>query len=578
MADSPGDFILECEQFFIPYHTNAAHLFTRYDFRGEDRVGFFLEASWHLEGIHTINLPITIYPRQNNAGQIVMTSYFNDYYNRIYFLPSRLDFGSITQDTPLTLTVWNAFLTESLFQGLTLVNAQGVEVSGGVTAPYVFKPLESAVFTFTASPNGPPDLTGSAVWDFETAYGDGDNYTIELSGRRAKINPLYVNWSGPYSVEYQFKTDIFTTRNGREQRRALRQTPRKIFDYLSTPYRDLFRAFQDLLASWHNNVVIMPELPRQVVLVEPLAVEDLTAEIAANTADWLVPNMQVIVANGDLYESRTIESVAGTTLTFSGPGLGDWPTGSKIHPALSGRVSGSLNGAHLTSNVARVQVKFEVTPASEMVLPLPNPPLMFNGRELFVTKFNWLHDVDVTYESEREVVDYQFGRVLIATPFPFSSTVRKTTFLGRNYDETKLLLDFFCRCRGQRGEFYMPTWEEDIIVYQNVPSASADLRIRGTDFYTSYKDSTVYKAVMVRLKNGAVYYRRVQSVVLRDDDIGVDSVIVCDENFPASFTPADVLMVSWMPVWRHATDTLTIVWETNSVAQTEMTFKVLEDL
>lgn len=570
--------MLECEQFFVPYHTNIPHLFTRFNFNGVDRLGYYLEGSDFLDGLNTINLPITIYPRQDNPGQTVMSSYFNDYYNRIYFLPARLDFGSITQDTPLTLVVWNAFLTPSLFQGLTLINASGVEVAGGVAAPYTFKPLESATFVFTASPNGPPDLAGSALWDFETAYGDGDNYTIELAGRRAKINPLYVNWQSQYAVEYQFKTDIFTSRTGKEQRRALRQTPRKVFDYLSTPYRELFRAFQDLLASWHNNVVIMAELPRQVVLVEPLMVEDMTAEIAPNNADWLVPGMPVIVAHGDLYESRNIESVAGTTVTFTGPGLGDWPTGAKLHPAVSGRVSGSLTGRHLTSNVATVQVQFEVTPASEIVLPLPNPPIVFNGRELFDTKFNWLHEVDVNYESEREVVDYTFGRVLIATPFPFSSVMRKVTFLGKNYDEAKLLLDFFCRCRGQRGEFYMPTWEQDIIIYQTVLANSPDMRIRGTDFYTAYKDSTVYKAVMVRLKNGTVFYRRVQSVVLRDDDIGVDSVIICTETFPVSFTPDDILMISWMPVWRHATDTLTIVWETHSVAQVEMTFKVLEDL
>ncbi len=562
----------------IPYPDNWDDLTERFDFVDYWQ-GFFVEESfWIPLGTFANNLPVNLLPKENRAGDIEQYTFFDDYYNRIYFLPSRLDFGAITQPTPLTLIVWNAFLGPSDFQELTLINAQGVEVSGGQAAPYTFKPLETVVYTFTASASGPPDLNGTAVWDFDTPYTDDDNYTLSLVGRRARVNPLHVNWKDSYTIEYSFKTEMITSRNGKEQRRSLRQTPRKVIQYTATPWRDVFRAFQELLAYWHNNVVIVGEMPRQVTLEQPLLADDLVAIVEDNDADWLIPGMPVVIENRQQAESRTIDSVVGTSISFNGPGIRDWDAGVKIHPALSGRLAASVSGKKHTDRVAEVSVSFEQTPASEIVLPVPNAPEIFNGREMFLTKFNWGDGVDMTWESEREVVDYGFGRIGVFTPYPFTSNIRKLTFVGRNYAQAKLLLDFFVRCQGQRGEFYMPTWEQDIIIYRDVPSNSSDLRILNTDFYTTYKDSTVYKAIMIRLRDGTKLFRRVQSVVVADDDIGLDSVITVDTSFVTGFTAADVLMISWMPVWRHATDNLSIEWLTNSVAQLQMSFKVLEDL
>jgi hypothetical protein len=228
--------------------------------------------------------------------------------------------------------------------------------------------------------------------------------------------------------------------------------------------------------------------------------------------------------------------------------------------------------------VGSIRATFDVTPVSEPFVNPPVAPETFKGRELFMTRPNWGSQPSIDFKAIRDVVDFDRGKTAVFTPVAFQSRVSTYSYIGRDYDTAKAALDFFCRMLGQAKEFYMPTWEQDIIIKGTTSSGSTHIRVAGTSFATAYADSTVYKALTVFLLDGTIYHRIVADIYVVDDLIGQDSIISVTEAFPEILDANNVRMISWLPVWRHASDTLTVEWKTNSVAQYQMAMKMLEDL
>lgn len=523
-------------------------------------------------GSFTDNLPVTVISDRDRNGK-KFRSFFEDYYNRVYFLPPNVQFGQISSTADRDVVVWNAHLDFTELSTITISNGEGLSLDGPAV-PYDFKPLELVTYTLTASIDGPPTLDADITFVFDTP----ETFILDVTGTRAKVSLLVPNWRRAYQIEYQFKTDIFTSRSGKEQRRALRSTPRKKLSFEATPTFSQLRQFNELMASWHNNTIILPEVPRQAVLALASDAGDAIIQLTDDAPDWIIAGATVVLAYKGQYETRRVDSVTGPQVVFTGVTGLNWPVGTKVHPGVSGRLAATIRSRRETNAVGVVQVEMDVTPASEPVIALPAAPATFNGRELFTMKPNWSELPDVTYESHREEIDYTRGRTAIFTPIDFTTRTRRQTFTGRSYQDMNLIREHFERMRGQRGEFYMATWERDIEPGPLVPAGSKTIRIYGTDFAEQYEDSTVYKAVMVQFRDGSIQYNVVKDIYTVDDADGLDSVIQVADSWSQDISQENVRIASWLLVWRHATDTLTIEWLTNTVGQCQLTIRSLEDL
>lgn len=534
----------------------------------EDRQG--LGSALSLFGDATDTQPVELVSEAR--GGVMQRSFFEDYYNRVYFLPASVQFGPISATTERRVRVWNAYLHDVVLNDITLIDAEGLSIAGEAT-PFTFLPLQFVNYTLIASINGLPELHAGVLFDFDT-----EDYLLSVNGSRAKIATVSPNWKNAYTIEYQFKTEVFTSRSGKEQRRALRTTPRKSLSFQATPTFGALRAFNEIMASWQNNVIVLPEVPRQALFSVPMAGGEFEVTLAAAAPDWIAPGVAVILNFGTVYETRRVESVDIDQVTFTGASALDWPAGTKMHPALGGRLGLTVQSKRETNAVAVVSVEFAVTPASEPVLPLPDAPVVFNGREAFLVKPNWGSQPDVTYEGNREDIDYDRGLVTTFTPIDFTTRLHRFTFTGRAYSDMLLIENSFKRMRGQRGEFYMPTWENDIVPRKTASAGSNTLSIAGPEFGAAYQDSTLHRAVMVLLADGTMKLNMVQDIYVVDDSEGLNSAVQFQDPWGVDLTPENVRMISWLFCCRHATDTLTIEWMTNTVGQVQLNVRVLEDL
>jgi hypothetical protein len=500
-------------------------------------------------------------------------SFFDDFYSQVYFIPVFLDFGTISGAVIRTVYAWNANFRPAILKTITPRTIEGVSIETE-DLPLTFKPLQLQHFTFTAYDNvGDITLDGWADFAFE----GGEQHSVKLEGVRARLAPFVPNWRETYTVAYEFKTDIFTSTSGKEQRRALRQAPRKRLEFTVTAKNELLRQIQGTIVANQNLPLVIAESPRMVsTTARQLAGTGAVA--VDDTPDWLVPQATVLAVHGAVSEVRKVAAAGGGSVAFAAEATIDWPPETRIYALVRGYLETSISMTRKTNTVAEMTMKVSVPPGSEVQAPLPAPPLMFNGRELWNHRPNWKDDPDFTYDHDRVTVDYGWGRTADYQIVPFGTMTGKWTFLGRNWHQVELMRQFFERQRGQRGEFYMPTWNADIAIVRPSPINSQVLRVHGTQFSKDFGSSTIHKAVAVLMRSGVWHYNLVESIGLLRDEYGDDSGIQVRDPWPEELRPDTVSMICWMPVWRFAVDELSVAWATNSVAQISLAMKTLEDL
>lgn len=503
---------------------------------------------------------------------IKSTAYFHDFYNRVHLAPLQIDFGAIGGNVAANAAIWNAYLSPITLSSIVGQNLDGVSINGP-NVPRVLKALESANYSVSVAGSGLPVVAASFTFNFS----DGTTLRLPITATRAKLWPYGPNWSNGYNVTLEYKTDMTVSRSGMERRRALRMTARKTIEFTALVRGEQQRAFNRLMLTWQNRTFYFPEITRRVNTITEMAAGTSSVTVDG-TANWLIAGQSVMLIDGQTSDLRRVETVIGEVVTFASKSVRVWPTGTRLHPALEGNIAAETAVSGLTNAVSTVAILFEVRAASELPLADTAPEVLFNGREVFLRKPNWAQPVETTHSFPSELLDYGRGTTTRYRPIDFQTRFRRATFLGRNSVEVQKIEDFFRRMKGQRGEFYMPTGENDLPLKLAVAADTNTIRTQGIDVVIDWLGDRVNKAIRIQFEDGRQLFAKVLAVGEVNDSDGRDSLIYVESRWPFAFNPSEVTMISWMPLWRHATDLLSIEWVTDSVAQIALSLRTLPDL
>jgi hypothetical protein len=380
--------------------------------------------------------------------------------------------------------------------------------------------------------------------------------------------PLLPLLDRAYRVRREYATEVITNRDGSEQRRSLRQTPRKAVEFDTTIRNGRRLDFDRFMVRALRQELAHPELPRFATVSAAITATDTTAEVDA-VPSWLVAGADVFLRNHITLAQATVDSIAGTTVTFTAAIDDDWPAGTLIHPALAGRLAAETGLATRYRVVDDVDVTFEVTPGSEPAEDEGAAAATFQNREVFLKQPNIWLPVTTAHEQMREAVDFGYGVAETFHPVAFTPRIRQGVYSTLDGEAAEELRAFFTRMKGRRNEFRMPTFEADLPLVEAAGSATQTLRVEGTDVATIYDGSSLYDAVAAFV-DGVWRFRRVTGIA---EDAGASVVTVSTVwgiDIPVTAT------VSWMPVWRLATDVFEAEWVMLRHATVQLTFQMLK--
>ncbi|AWY09486.1 tail tape measure protein [Ruegeria phage vB_RpoS-V16] len=390
---------------------------------------------------------------------------------------------------------------------------------------------------------------------------------MTLLTRNARIAATRPNWRDPVRVEYEFQTEVFTSRDGTEQRWATRQQPRVSIQFTTLLDREkLARHRADMVSGLQIPLAVRAEWSRVALAAEALAgasTVDLTAAPA-----WALPGNMMILTSGTAEELVEIASVSGATVTLAAPLTGDFPAGARVVRAYMANLGDRADFQAESDSVWVGNMRYSAVPGLNTE-PVPGVDLdRFEMREVFLTKPNWRTQPRLEFIQEQEEFDPGFGRTEITSPELSGHLRTRLGFTAVSSDRADSIIGLFMRMKGRRGSFWMPTWSRDIIPSATALAGANQFQVDGADFRTAYADNPVFQVMIAFWPDGTYQINRVASIAGT-----TDSEITFADNWLNAITPAAKIM--WLTLSRFDGDALEVRWQTDGVAEIAFNVKTL---
>ena len=309
-------------------------------------------------GALTLHQPIAI--RSLSATAKRQRSFFDDWYNRVHVTPRLMNFGFVSSELYRQVSVWNAYLGPTTLGSITILSNSNVGVSG-TPLPKTLKQFEALVYTVSVAADGDATIDTTVAFNITDRP---DAPRLKVTGQRARLFEFRPNWANSVSVRLEYRTDISTSRSGKEQRRALRGEARKTIEFTIAVHRDRLLAFQRLMAKWQSRPVSMGDPTRQVLTTTAMDVGYMGVTVAS-IPKWLVAGAAVLLESGDTREVVLVDQVDGNDVTFTSGAVNTWAVGASVRPIVSGLLSTELSETYLSDELAEIAISLAVDPGSE---------------------------------------------------------------------------------------------------------------------------------------------------------------------------------------------------------------------
>lgn len=377
------------------------------------------------------------------------------------------------------------------------------------------------------------------------------------------------DYSSGLEIRRSFLTDIATSRNGTEQRRALRDVPRLSMSYSANiSGQDLIEAKHELRFA-QNQPHAVPDYSRFVASTGSSGAGNTSLTVASPPA-WMAIGQLAFLCSATASELVLIDGVSGSTISLAGALANAWPSGSIIRPVIHGLLEGSIRASRLTRAAHRLSINVDAYPGGEPPEAEGTATDTFNGYEVFTGEQDFAGATGISYIWPVEQVDFGIGRTAQFRPIEQHQQIIEAAFNSRTRAEAVSIEQFWLRQKGRRGTFYRPTCEKDMVLAANASGLTID--IEGTrladDYGAGYWDSPYTDtAIELVLRNGTRLRRLINAVSLA----GSNSRLSLDSSTTAAV--ADVARISWMPLCRFANDDLITRWEAPTVATIQASFQ-----
>lgn len=391
---------------------------------------------------------------------------------------------------------------------------------------------------------------------------------MKILNRVGRIATTKPNWVSSVTQEYQFKTSIITAFEGWEQREAMRETARVALQYRSAlNTRGLQRHMGDL-AEDPTGLFVIPVVWRNTELSASAASGQPDVTVA-EVPFWLVPGASVVISDDQTEEAAVVASVAGSVVTLTENLQTSFGAASRVYQAYSARSQSRSQFSALVSTLWEGNVRYEVDPTSDPQARPASAPEVFEDREVFLTRPNWRSAPRVEFSDTREVFDPGRGNIDVFDVRDEIQHVVRLAYTGLSAAKSEELIAFFLRMKGRRNSFYMPTWQADIPLADTALSGSSILDLPGEDFLLSYGGTNTYETLFVRFADGSHQINRVAAF----GQAGPNTRLTMQDPWAQDVTPDTVR--NFCPLWRFASDTLSVSWLSSDVAEMEFALQTI---
>ena len=430
------------------------------------------------------------------------------FFDNVFVSPPVIDAGLITGGESFEFSIWHSYRSSLQLAGVTESGADGVDLDG-IRSGRVDSFVSSSYSVFLNQASG--DLGYRASFDF----GQAGSYSFQLSATMAIVLHFPIDWSMQPELRQSYLTETIESWSGAEQRISLRDQPR-----LSATYQfGLTDADQYLFGNLVGNFSgkhLVPLWPYQSELAAPVSRFDSKATVSDLSA-WVVPGCRVMLSDADMWEICLVASVAGLEVAFSDLVKKNYRSGARLVPVSQAWINDEVSSVAHGMNVEVTGASFDFDEV-ELLRPAPVDDFtIFNDRRVLDIRPDRSRDCTLQYKRLRETLDPSIGGRYIHDRI--QGAIKYLQFSWRFFDpkSRKRFDDFAELERGAQGEFYIESPLVAMHLVKDIEAPTLEITIAEANYKNFLKSNTFAPAVALKLYNGTVLYRNVDSAVQGQD-------------------------------------------------------------
>lgn len=521
-------------------------------------------------GAVTSTFPVSLSPL--TLAGYVAGAFSDDYYHRVHLTPSHIELGNIASETAAQVLLWNAHLAPISLTDIELTNAAGITVQGGVPAPGTIAALRELTYSVVVSLDGPPAIDASVTWAFDSL----PDPVLTLAGSRIIAWAFTPDWRNGVTELLEWLTDVMRSPTGREQRRALRLSPRRSFT-ARVIVDGMDRQLLDLvLWNWASRIWAAPVWHDGQRLQTPVVAGADTIPCATAGREFTPGSLALLRGSrADQSEVVTIQSVSPGALTLARPLTNSWARGTSIWPAVPARLTELPTLSRLTDNASETIVTFQQVGVVESEIAAPVES--YRGRPVLAVAPDESEVLTTQVQRLLHELDSMTGPVHRVDSASRSFTLQSYRFLeyGRaGHVALRGLLHFL---QGRLQAIWLPTFADDLNLAEALPGVSTAMVVRNIGYFR-YGGGAGRRDIRIQLRSGAVFHRRIEAASAIDND---REQLTLDTALGQTVTPAEVVRISWLALCRLDQDAVEFLHETDAdgIGKCQVLFRsVLDEL
>lgn len=489
-------------------------------------------------GLIIDNTPIALEPQDTLTGYR-QKSFLDDYYNRIHVNPGVIALGNLLSAQIRTVEVWSAYFTPKLLSSVGQVGTEGITLTQPEAAPTYFAAVEARIYTINISTNGPPIV--DAVYSF---HFPSETPTLTVTGRRVVLWPFVPDTE--YDETMEWKTDLLDSFNN-EQRLALREAPRQSFSHKFLLDEQQFSRAKAISTQWAHRVYGIAVWDEVTPLLNGLTAGSSFIAFDTANADYRDDDLIMLWASDTNLAALEITTVTPTGVNLKLPLDKSWPK-CYIAPLRFARTLSGVEYSRAANKYITAKAQFLVTQNKDLGDNGTFPT--YRGKPVMTDRSAVVGDLSEKIVRTIDMFDNGSGPIQIDIASNWVRFMQTISFIKNNKADVWKLRKWIHARRGKQRAFWLPSWNRDLIILQDVASTASSITVSpiGYPLYYTVKD------IMIQLLNGTRIFARVTSGSTDNDG---NEALSLSAQIGTAFATTDIDFVCFMSHVRFDTDLVT---------------------
>lgn len=517
--------------------------------------------------------PVSTTPRELSAWRAL--SFSDDWYHRVHVRPAELALGNVLETQTTPVRVWNAHLVPQLLTAIDGLDA-GITVTGDGGPPTPFGALQELTWQVQVTRDGPGRIDVVLEWQFAAAAAP----RLRITGNRVVAWGWAPDWSAGVRERLAWRTSIHSSPSGAEQRRALRLSPRRSFDFeLHVHGRD--RQVLDLaLAGWSGRVWAMPVWPDVQQLAADVPAGAVALSCATDLRDFRAGGLAMLLGEEAAQaEAVEVSAVGPAGLTLRRPTQRAWPAGSRLYPARNAMLDEPPELLRKTDRLSRLAATVRLVDVSDW--PAAALPL-YRGAPVLAERPEESEDLATRWERLQLLLDNGMAAPVVTDTAEVGFAVQAHRWLMAGRTEAAAWRSVAYLLRGRQRLVWLPTHAEDLELAAVASAIASAIDVQAVGYTRFGLGRPGRRDVRVELSDGQVLHRRITGAT---ELAGEQERLLLDAPVGVTLRPAatgdlvHVRRISWLQPMRLDQDELEIEHLTDSdgVAAVRALFRLVRD-